>query len=162
MKRRTRTILIGTSLGVSLACILSQTCININHSPSLGYKAFLCSKWFTPKRGNFVSIQGHPTAYFEELHYTKFLRGRSGDIIQIFQNKMFVGGHFVGAIRTTTRDGKPLHPLKAKYVPKGYVFVSADNPRSFDSRYEEFGLVKESCITATCIGLWKTALEENK
>lgn len=160
MKNRASIILIGTSLGILLAFALSQTRLTINQSPSLGYKAFICFKGLKVRLGNFVSIQGHSTTYFEGVHFTKRLAGHSGDIIQIFQNKMFVRGNFVGAIRTTTRDGKPLHPLKATHVPEGYVFVSADNPRSFDSRYEEFGLVKESCITGTCIGLFRINKQE--
>lgn len=161
MNKRTSLILIGVCLGLILGFVLSQTHLTINHSPSLGYKAFLCFKGLTPKRGDFVSIEGHPTAYFEGLHYTKHLEGLPGENIRIgethdHESLMFVGDHFTGALRTTTRDGKPLHPLKATTIPEGYVFVSADNPKSFDSRYEEFGLVKETCITGICMGLFKT------
>lgn len=181
MNKRTSLILIGVCLGLILGFVLSQTHLTINHSPSLGYKAFLCFKGLTPKRGDFVSIEGHPTAYFEGLHYTKRLSGLPGERIQIHddhehdnhgqvnrvhdnrvhdnrihESQMFVGDYFVGALRTTTRDGKPLHPLKSMTIPQGYVFVSADNFQSFDSRYEEFGLVKKTCITGICIGLLKT------
>lgn len=161
MNKRTSLILIGVCLGLILGFVLSQTHLTINHSPSLGYKVFLCFKGLTPKRGDFVSIEEHPTAYFEGLHYTKRLVGLQGENIRIdethgHENQVFVGGCFVGALRTITRDEKPLHPLKATTIPEGYVFVSADNPQSFDSRYEEFGLVKEACITGICLGLFKT------
>jgi conjugal transfer pilin signal peptidase TrbI len=166
VNKRTSLILIGTCLGLILGFVLSQTHLTINHSPSLGYKAFLCFKGLTPKRGDFVSIEGHPTAYFEGLHYTKRLVGLPGERIQTHDNhehdnhghvnQMFVGDHFVGTLRTVTRDGKPLHPLKATTIPEGYVFVSADNPQSFDSRYEEFGLVKKTCIRGICRGFFKS------
>jgi len=45
-----------------------------------------------------------------------------------------------------TKDGKPLTPLRATIVPEGYVFIVGDHPRSFDSRYEEFGLVPQEKI----------------
>jgi signal peptidase I len=41
-----------------------------------------------------------------------------------------------------TTEGDPLTPLSAKVIPEGALFVLGDHPRSFDSRYEEFGLVK--------------------
>lgn len=176
MNKRTSILILGACLGLILGFVLSQTHLTINHSPSLGYKAFLCFKGLTPKRGDFVSIEGHPTAYFEGLHYTKRLVALPGERIQIHDNQghktrvhdnrvhdnrvhesqMFVGDHFVGTLRTTTRDGKALHPLKTTAIPEGQVFVSAYNPQSFDSRYEEFGLVKETCITGICMGLLKT------
>lgn len=166
MNKRTSILVLGACLGLILGFVLSQTHLTINHSPSLGYKFFLCFKGLTPKRGDFVSIEGHPTAYFEELHYTKRLSGLPGEVIQIHnnhvhdnrvcENTLRVGDHFVGTLRTTTRDGKPLHSLKTTRIPEGYVLVSADNPKSFDSRYEEFGLVKETCITGICMGLLKT------
>ena len=156
MKKRLSLVLIGASLGLTLAIILSQTSLTINQSPSLGYKAFLCFKGLTPKRGDFVSIEGHPTSYFDELHYTKRLVSLPGDQIRISDKQVSIDGSFIGVLRSTTRDGKPLHPLQTTTIPEGYVFVSADNPHSFDSRYEEFGLVKESCIKGTCVGLLKT------
>jgi conjugal transfer pilin signal peptidase TrbI len=143
MKKRSLLLILGASLGCVLGFILSETYLTINQSPSLGYKAFLCFKGLTPKRGDFVSIEGHPTTYFDGLHYTKRLTGLPGERVE----------DHLGTLKTTTRDGKPLHPLKAMTIPEGYVFVSADHPHSFDSRYEEFGLVKESCMRGTCLGL---------
>ena len=99
MNKRTSILILGACLTLILGFVLSQTHLTINHSLSLGYKAFLCFKGLTPKRGDFVSIEGHPTTYFEELHYTKRLSGLPGERVR---------DHFVGTLRTTTRDGKPL------------------------------------------------------
>lgn len=156
MKKRTLLLILGASLGCVLGFILSQTYLTINQSPSLGYKAFLCFKNLSPQKGDFVSIEDHPTAYFDELPYTKRLTGLPGEEVGKDKALIFVGDHYVGALRESTRDGKPLHPLKTTTIPEGYVFVSADNPHSFDSRYEEFGLVKESCMRGICLGLLKT------
>lgn len=156
MKKRTYISILGACLGLVFTMILSQTYLTINQSPSLGYKVFLCFKGLTPKRGDFISIEEHPTAYFDKLHYTKRLVGLSGDQIRISDKQVSIESSLIGVLRSSTRDGKPLHPLKTTIIPKGYVFVSADNPHSFDSRYEEFGLVKESCIRGTCVGLLKT------
>ena len=153
MKKRTSILILGTCLVLVLGFVLSQTTLTINQSPSLSYKAFLCFKNLTPQKGDFISIERHPTAYFDGLHYTKCLAGLPGEKIRISDKQVSIDGSLIGVLRSTTRDGKPLHPLKTTTIPKGYVFVSADNPSSFDSRYEEFGLVKESCIRGTCFGL---------
>lgn len=73
-----------------------------------------------------------------------------------------------------TREGNPLTPLSVKrfsegsipkgmifkgvipeaIIPPGYVFVAGDNPNSFDSRYEEFGLVPMEKIWGKAVLWW--------
>jgi signal peptidase I len=53
-----------------------------------------------------------------------------------------------------TKDEKPLTPLKVHSIPEGYVFVAGDNLRSFDSRYEEFGLVPMDKIWGKAVLCW--------
>lgn len=53
-----------------------------------------------------------------------------------------------------TRDGKPLNPLEISIVPEGCVFVAGEHPRSFDSRYQEFGLVHQSHVMGRALQLW--------
>jgi signal peptidase I len=55
-----------------------------------------------------------------------------------------------------TSEGKPLTPLLAISVPEDYVFVAGDNPNSFDSRYEEFGLVPREKIWGKAIVVFST------
>lgn len=86
--------------------------------------------------------------------------GLPGDAIRIQRGTMLVEDSRVGDLRSRTKEDKPLSSLKAKIIPGGYVFVSADNPHSFDSRYEEFGLVKETNITGICFGIWKTDFDQ--
>lgn len=148
-------LLVGI-LGGILSVFLTQTSITINQTPSLTYKAFICFKGLKPQRGDFVSIQNHPTTYFEGVHYTKRLMGIPGDRIQIKINQLYVEDTLIGSLQEATQEGKSLHPNKAIVIPQGYVFVSADHPRSFDSRYEEFGLVKKENIKGPCFGLFKT------
>lgn len=54
-----------------------------------------------------------------------------------------------------TSQGKPLTPISAAIVPEGYVFVAGDNPNSFDSRYEEFGLVPIEKIWGKAVFTWE-------
>ena len=128
---------------IFLMIVQTQTHLAINHTPSLPYKAFLCVKGLKPQKGDLVSIQGHQTKYFKDTHFTKRLLGLPGDEIKSLP------------LKKLSKDLKPLHPINSKIVPEGYVFVATDHPDSFDSRYQEFGLVKREYISGKCVGLWK-------
>ena len=138
-------MLIGLSGTTYLVMTLTQ--LGIGQTPSLPYRYYFTVKGLTPQLYDLASIKGHTTAYHpQHLSYVKRLAGVSGERITIKDNKLFIGGRFIGTLRTHTRCGQPLTPLKAQFIPQGYVFVSADHPHSFDSRYAEFGLVKRKHI----------------
>ncbi|MBL8676360.1 MAG: signal peptidase I [Alphaproteobacteria bacterium] len=139
------------SLGMILTVLLTQTQLSINRTPSLPYKMFFSIKGLLPQRGDFVTIEDHPTAYFGKISYTKRLVGFPGDQIRSHNNQLYVNHKLIGPLRKETKDGKPLHPLENTTIPEGYVFVSADHPHSFDSRYQEFGLVSQSKIWGKAI-----------
>lgn len=159
-----RRVTIGTlSLVIVLIVMMTHTEIKINQTPSLGYRVFICLKGLQVKRGDFVSFHNHRTAYFGNISYIKRLTGLPGDRIRIdkprgeypwIQSRLFVNGKLIGSLRTSTREGKLLHPLKTTIIPEGYVFVGTDHPHSFDSRYEEFGLVKQECMVGKCFGFF--------
>ncbi len=53
-----------------------------------------------------------------------------------------------------TTGGDPLTPLSTKVIPEGTLFVLGDHVRSFDSRYEEFGLVKVENVWGKAVMKW--------
>ncbi len=128
---------------IFLMIVQTQTHLAFNHTLSLPYKAFLCVKGLKPQKGDLVSIQGHETTFFKNTNFTKRLTGLPGDQIKPLP------------LKKLTKDKQPLHPTNSKIVPEGYVFVTTDHPYSFDSRYQEFGLVKQEHICGKCVGLWK-------
>jgi conjugal transfer pilin signal peptidase TrbI len=138
--------------GILLALVL-QTNLTLNKSSSLPYKAFLCVKTLQPGRGDFALIEGHPTAYFGTITYVKEVSGLPGDQICIKENYLKVASTPIGKLKATTKRGQELHPLEDRTIPQDYVFVRASHPDSFDSRYQEFGLVRKSHLTARCFGL---------
>jgi conjugal transfer pilin signal peptidase TrbI len=140
--------------------LLFYTHLTVNGTQSLPYHGFFCVKGMAIKRGDLVCLKGHETAYTPDISLTKRLLGLPGDIIEVRGNHVFVVGKNVGPLQKQTKDGRPLTPLKARMVPKGFVFLSADHPRSFDSRYEEFGLVPESIIQGRCFGLFRRRTSE--
>lgn len=147
-------------LGMLLVVLLTQVHFSINKTQSLPYKIFICVHGIALHRGDFVSIHNHPTRYLGKIHYTKRLMGLPGDKILIHHKKAYINtrtghNHLIGSLLQKTKDGKPLHSISETTIPEGYVFVSADHPRSFDSRYKEFGLVKQENIWGKCFGFFK-------
>jgi signal peptidase I len=108
----------------------------------------------TPRaRGDIVSIQGHTPAYVGTHMFAKRILGLPGDRIIRKKHSLKIGDHVLPLLRQT-KEGHPLNALSLKVVPPGYVFVVGDHPRSFDSRYEEFGLVKMENIYGKAVWKW--------
>ena len=94
------------------------------------------------------------------------------EIIQLLGSHHF--GIDIFPLLKQTKEGNPLTPLSVKrfsegnntekiipegiipkgIIPPGYVFVAGDNPNSFDSRYEEFGLVPMEKIWGKAVFWW--------
>ena len=79
--------------------------------------------------------------------------GREGDRIEHKPHGILINGTqlFLKDKRIT---GRPLTPLNVQVIPKGMDFVTGEHPDSFDSRYEEFGLISRSevrgCVWPLC------------
>ncbi len=94
------------------------------------------------------------------------------ELLQILSSHPF--GIEIFPLLKQTKEGNPLTPLSVKrisegnntekiipegiipkgIIPPGYVFVAGDNPHSFDSRYEEFGLVPMEKIWGKAVVWW--------
>lgn len=158
----------------SLFCwaITSQTQLLKCESKSLqGIRYLFVLKCSSFKRGDIVSIQGFETSYKGRKRLAKRILGLPGD--QIIKNRERITIKVVGnkgarskpvkakplkikalPLLRATKEGNILTPLSAIYIPEGYVFVAGDHPRSFDSRYEEFGLVPIDKIWGRALFSW--------
>lgn len=91
-----------------------------------------------PKRGDITLVYNS----FYQGNLIKRIIGEEGDkIVYDLHGEIWVGNKRVGKVYPTTRDGRPLQPIRPVIIPKGYVFLYAPHPKSFDSRYVEVGLV---------------------
>lgn len=59
----------------------------------------------------------------------------------------------IGKHKERSKDGRLLSPVKAGVIPQGKVFVVGDHQRSFDSRYEELGLIPEKVLQGRLLAL---------
>lgn len=113
----------------------------------------LSQKWFVSfpinkiERGIYVTLW-HP----KSPHLlAKRIVGLPGDKVEIRNGIIYVEGVELGVVLTKSDSGMELRPILNQVIPQGFVFAHASHPKSFDSRYEEFGLVE---ITNLVEGLW--------
>ena len=138
-----------TSL-VLVSVALEQVTVVYSASDSLPYRTFLELKRIKPQVGQY--------AYFESPWYggrvIKKIVGREGDkLVYDARGNLWVGENKIGKGKTQSRSGRQLTPIKAGVIPQGMVFVKGEHERSFDSRYEELGLIPEMSLGGRVLGL---------
>lgn len=124
-----------------------------------GIHYILVHKSSAIKRGDIVLIQEHTPQYVGEKSFTKRVIGLPGDQIVKHKEGLELKAKN-SSISTTfpllekTKEGQVLTPLYSQIIPEGYVFVAGNHPRSFDSRYEEFGLVPMTKVWGKGVFTW--------
>lgn len=167
--KKTLPILVLWLIALSLVgfMIISQTRLCECLSESLdGVRYIIFLKNRTLHHGDLVLIEGHHEDHVGELTkwpFTKRVIGIPGDKILHTKEGIKIksaktdGETYLSKallpLKETSR-GKALTPLTSSVVPEGYVFVAGDNPHSFDSRYEEFGLVPIEKIWGRGVFTW--------
>lgn len=76
----------------------------------------------------------------------KIIAGKPGDKISIQDQILYLNDVEIGSIQTVSKSGKTYHPISEQTILEGNYFVYTPHPESFDSRYQEFGLVKSDWI----------------
>ena len=71
----------------------------------------------------------------------KIVAGMAGDVVTVKNNRVFINGSNMGLILPERRNGDKLTPISEGIIPEGKLFVFTPHPHSFDSRYEEMGLI---------------------
>lgn len=136
-----------------LFLVQQRTWLVIAASSSLPWKVYLVVKGYPWHKGDIVAIQGHTSPYIQG---TPLLVKRVKEVVRGFVRSR---GEPVHSTKTKPRhlhnsQGQPLHPVENLTIYPGLVYVEGDDPRSFDSRYQEFGLVKVEHIIGRTFPLW--------
>lgn len=134
---------IGLFLG-SLVVISQSFIVRWNLSNSLPGRMYIgITGSFIPQRGDRVSFE-HPMF---GAPIAKIVVGVAGDTVDILRGHAIVNRRDRGVILTKSpNSGKPLVPIQPCTIPKGYIYVWAPHPESFDSRYADIGLIHVSRI----------------
>ncbi len=129
-----------------------------------GVRYILVRKSDSIQRGDIVSIEGHHPLYVGDHIFTKRVVGLPGDQITNPLRGKTENGLTIKAkndsftiifpLLAYTKEGQVLTPLPNQAIPEGYIFIVGDHPRSFDSRYAEFGLVSMDKIYGKALLKW--------
>ena len=116
-------------------------------SPSIHGHFFIVIRHATWRRGDLVAFIPSKTRYGEGTSWwMKYVMGVSGDDVVVQGNRIWVHGYDCGVMQDKAYDGQKLIWQKSRRIPPGFVFVWGTNPRSFDSRYQQVGLIHETSI----------------
>lgn len=116
--------------------------IRINASESLSQKIFF-SRPFSRITRDQIVLFSHPHM---DGSIAKIVFGLPGDLIEVRDDHVFVGGRDAGRIKAISSSGKTYLPIAEKIIPAEYYFVLGTHEESYDSRYQAFGLVHSSWI----------------
>lgn len=141
-------------VGVALFIAPLRTSILFNKSDSLPHKIYFLVKTRNWQKGDLVAIQNFATDYTKNQHFTKKIVGVAGDVVTIDGEHVLVNGIKHARLKEKTKSNKKLTPVVAQTIPQQYFFVVADHKDSFDSRYQEFGLVRENYIEGKVYPVW--------
>lgn len=134
-----------------MAFIKDQVRLLYSTTASLPHRTFLHLKQMDPQKGDYTCFDSS----WYGGNVVKKIVGVAGDSITYDrEDNLWVGRQLrVGTQKKKAKDGRPLTPIKPGIIPQGMVFVMGDHERSFDSRYEEMGLIPVYALQGRVIGL---------
>ena len=142
------------SLGIVLFITSFKTSILFNQSDSLPRKIYFLVKDSNWEKGDLVAINNFATQYTKDQHFTKRVVGVAGDLIKFKDDWVFINDKKIAKLKAKTKDNKKLNPIREQMIPQQYFFVIAEHKDSFDSRYQEFGLVNQAYIEGKVYAIW--------
>lgn len=143
--------LLGFSITMAFFFVLTEQ-VNLvkNHTDSMPERYFVQLLKIAPKKGDITLVYSP----WYQGNLVKRIIGVEGDTINIDNlGNVYVNQQLVGKPQTHASDGIVLNPIKECVIPKGYVFLYAPHPKSFDSRYQEVGLVPVNQLQGRLIPL---------
>ena len=139
--------------GVTLLFTMNYKII-LNQSSSLPFSFVIVKKGELPQRIDdiFVFRIKNPKAYDKkEMLFIKLLAGKEGQNIEYKQDLMFVGGKEIGIVKKMSLKGRLLEGIKTKTIKKKQFFAYTPHRDSYDSRYNEIGLINANQIIGTAV-----------
>ncbi len=134
--------------------------ILFNWTPSLPYRvAWLHHGPHALQRGDFIvfSFAGEAQQRYPVLlgqPFFKVVRGLPGDTVTVSGRQVAINGEDVGVAKTQAYDHRPLAPIAPTVIPPRYYYVQGTSPDSFDSRYQESGLVRAEQVIGVVVPLF--------
>lgn len=141
------------SFGITFAVLFlltEQVHLVKNHTDSMPERYFLQILKVAPQKDDITMVYSP----WYQGNLIKKIIGIEGDKVHIDnRGNVYVNGQFVGKPHAKASDGRALTPIKETIIPKGFVFLYAPHVKSFDSRYQEVGLVPITQLNGRLIAL---------
>lgn len=144
-------LIIGLIFGVWFIWVLTKN-IAIIYSPtdSLAKHYFLHLKKLKPKLNDYTLVY---SPWYKGLVIKQIVGVSQDRIWYNQQGVLLINSHIIGKPKPIATDGRVLHPIESQIIPRETVFLKGDHIDSFDSRYQEFGLVAVDCLEGLVIPL---------
>ncbi len=142
-----------TALIILVAVPVSKKYLLIhNKSVSLNSKWFLIAKDQLPQKGEiFVFRVLNPNAYSPDENWLKIAGGVAGDEVIIKDRDFYINDQRIGTAKPTSLKNLSLEMSPAGVIPQDFYFAYTPHLDSYDSRYQEIGLIDEKNIIGTVI-----------
>ena len=82
------------------------------------------------------------------------MRGLPGDAVTVAGRHVAINGEEVGVAKLQAYDHSPLVPITPTVIPPGHYYVQGTSPDSFDSRYQDSGLVRAEQVVGVVVPLY--------
>lgn len=138
--------------GVLLLLILAVTPwygLKWNASASLDGYLYLIEMHTHIDRGDIILFKTPQNALHNDHDFGKYVAGVSGDSIVVKGREFYSGDKYLGLAKTHSLEGVPLKPSMAEgehIIPDGMYFVWTHHKDSYDSRYEDIGLIENRAV----------------
>lgn len=129
---------------------------SINLSESLPGQLYLIYKKADHfERGDLIYYRWYGPYYPKKTRFMKVVEGQPGDVVSQIDDVFYVNGKSVGKAKPFTSFGKPLVASCFRgVIPRGKYWVATPHIDSYDSRYEDSGLISEGQIDGKAYLIW--------
>lgn len=157
MKTKHRKILIVGILIMSSILLFRHYFLLVpNLSSSLPQHLFLVIKGDVPTaRDQFFVAYVPGNQYYSKRPFIKMVGGLPKDQIRIVDRAFYINDQFIGFAKFHSLKGDPLARAQiAGMIPEQKFFAYTLHRDSYDSRYQEIGLIDEKNIVGTAIAIF--------
>ena len=128
--------------------------IVVNYSESLPYKFVIIDKSKKPTKKGQIAVfyvLNNKELAVEKIKFIKIYGGSEGSEILLKNNKIFVDDFLIGEVKEKSKKNQKLTAIQSQIISKQKYFFYSLHQDSFDSRYQEIGLIDEKNIVGTVI-----------
>jgi signal peptidase I len=160
------TIVIWFIVFIEIMFIVFDCKISIDISNSLSYHVYFVSMKKSNisniKKGNYIQFYNRNTEHYKGRKFTKKILAVEEDklyIIQLQEPKdniqaVITFENTILKVKDYTSLGTKIHTNTIATIPENKLFVIGTHENSFDSRYQEFGLIDKSEVIGVAVPLF--------